>query len=139
MEQETHITLRFDLASGKINLNEIVYKLKHLRDPLMVQILEQIIQGYDDLICDRLSEAHSTAERKGLGRHIRRAYPEKGFCRGHKARKRGYRNYRRQFSTIFGKANIPLRVVECCQCGARYSPLLGALKIGRYDRRETNF
>jgi len=28
MEQEIHITLRFDIAIGKVNLNEIVYRLK---------------------------------------------------------------------------------------------------------------
>jgi hypothetical protein len=30
-------------------------------------------------------------------------------------------------------------VVECCRCGAFYSPLLSALKVGRYARRESNF
>jgi hypothetical protein len=34
MEQEIHITLRFNLANGKVGLNEIVYKLKELRYPL---------------------------------------------------------------------------------------------------------
>jgi hypothetical protein len=33
MEQEIHITLRFNLATGKVGLNEIVYQLKELRDP----------------------------------------------------------------------------------------------------------
>ena len=28
MEQEVHITLRFNLATGKVSLNEIVYELK---------------------------------------------------------------------------------------------------------------
>ena len=40
MQQEIHITLRFDLATGKANLNEVVYELKELRDPLMLKILE---------------------------------------------------------------------------------------------------
>ena len=139
MKQEIHITLCFDLATGKVSLNEIVYKLKQLRDPLMVKILEQILTGYDDLICERLSGTYSSTERKGVGRHGKKDNPESRFCRGRKVRKRGYRNYPRQLSTVFGKVNIPLRVVECCQCGSRYSPLLRALKIGRYDRKESNF
>jgi hypothetical protein len=36
VEQEIHIILRFTLATGKVNLNEIVYRLKELRDPLML-------------------------------------------------------------------------------------------------------
>ncbi len=35
MEQEIHITLRFNLAIGKVNLNEIVYKLKELQNPII--------------------------------------------------------------------------------------------------------
>lgn len=56
MEQEIHITLRFNLAIGKVTLNEIVYRLKELRDPLMLGILDRILRGYDDLISERLSQ-----------------------------------------------------------------------------------
>ena len=48
MEQEIHITLRFTLATGKVGLNEIVYRLKQLRDPPMLRILDQILMGYDN-------------------------------------------------------------------------------------------
>jgi hypothetical protein len=139
MENEIHITLRFDLATGKATLNEIVYRLKQLQNQLMVKILERILTGYDDLICDRLSGTYLSKERKGLGHHAKANDPKEGFCRGRKVRKRGYRHKPREFSTVFGRAKVPLRVVECCQCGARYSPLLHALKIGRYARKESNF
>lgn len=141
MEQEIHITLRFDLASGEVGLNEIVYKLKELQDPLMLKILEEILRGYDDLISERLSrtDKYPSKARKGLGRHVRKGYPQERFCRGRKIRKRGYRKNNRQFSTVFGKLDLRLRVAQCCNCGAYYSPLLSALKVGRYARREMNF
>ena len=41
MEQGIHITLGFKLATGKVNLNEIVYRLKEVRDSLMLQVLEK--------------------------------------------------------------------------------------------------
>jgi hypothetical protein len=74
VEQEIHITLRFTLATGEVNLNEIVYRLKELRDPLMLKILEQVLMSYDDLISERLShtEIYPSKARKGLGRHFRR-------------------------------------------------------------------
>jgi len=40
MGQEIDITLRFNLAPGKVVVNEIVYRLKELRDPLMLKFLE---------------------------------------------------------------------------------------------------
>jgi hypothetical protein len=141
MEQEIHITLRFSLATGKVGLNEIVYKLKELQDPLMLKILERILRGYDDLISERLSrtDIYSTKARKGLGRHLRKGDLEERFCRGRKIRKRGYRKNNRCFSTVFGKLDLRLRVDQCCNCGAYYSPLLSALKVGQYARKETNF
>ena len=141
MEQEIHITLRFNLAIGKVNLNEIVYRLKELQNPLMLRILVGILRGYDDLISERLSQTkiYPSKARKGLGRHIRKGDPAGRFCRGRKIRKRGYRKRPRQFSTVFGKLKLPLRVVECRKCGAFYSPLLSALKVGLYERKEANF
>ena len=36
MKREITITLQYYLATGKVDLNEIVYKLKEVRDPLIV-------------------------------------------------------------------------------------------------------
>lgn len=41
--------------------------------------------------------------------------------------------------TVLGGVSLPIRTVECCRCGARYAPLLSALRIGSYARKETNF
>jgi hypothetical protein len=141
MEQEIHITLRFNLANGKVGLNEIVYRLKELRDPLMLKILETVLMSYDDLISERLSrtDIYPSKARKGLGRHVRKGDPEERFCRGRKIRKRGYRSRPRRFSTVFGKLDLRLRMGQCRSCGAFYSPLLSALQIGRYARKESNF
>jgi hypothetical protein len=141
MEQEIHITLRFNLAIGKVGLNEIVYRLKELREPLMLRILEQILIGYDDLISERLSQTkmYPSKARKGLGRHLRKGDPDGRFCRGRKARKKGYRKHTRKISTVFGTLNLRIRTVECFKCGARYCPLLSALHIGQYSRKEMNF
>ena len=143
MEQQIHITLSFDLATGKANLNEIVYRLEQLRNPLMLRILKEILTTYDDLISERLSHHGGvlppSKARKGLGRHIRKEDPKDRFCHGRRIRKRGYRNRPRIISTVFGKLELPIRVAECCTCGARYSPLLDALKLMPYSRKEEQF
>ena len=56
IKREITITLQYDLAIGKVNLNEIVYRLKEVRDPLMLRILEEILKSYDNLISERLSQ-----------------------------------------------------------------------------------
>ena len=141
IRQEIHITLQFELAIGKVNLNEIVYRLKELRNPLMLEILKSILMGYDDIISERLSRTniYPSKARKGLGRHVRKGAPEERFCRGRKILKKGYRSKPRQISTLFGKLDLPVRKAECCNCGVLYSPLLSALQIDRYARKEANF
>ena len=141
MEREISIALRFKLAIGEVTLNEIVYRLKEFKDDLMLRILEEILKSYDELICERLSQTriYPSKARKGLGRHFKRGDPDGRFCRGRKVRKRGYRRNLRHVSTVFGQLKLPVRVVGCCTCGAFYSPLLSALKVGRYARRESNF
>lgn len=143
MKQQIHITLQFDLAIGKVNLNEIVYRLEQLKNPLMLEILTTILTSYDDQIADRLSPQRGVMTpskmRKHLGRHVRKGDPENRFCHGRCIRKRGYRRQPRVVSTVFGKLRLPLRVGECRVCGARYSPLLDALNITPYSRKESNF
>ncbi len=141
MEREIYTTLLFKLSIGKVGLNEIVYKLKELKDSLLLEILEKVLMNYDDLISERLSQTqiYPSKARKGLGRHIRRGDDEGRYCRGRKIRKRGYRRSPRNISTVFGNLKLKIRTAECCKCGSRYTPLLNALQVERYARREMNF
>ena len=125
MKQLINISLEFEIVIGKVNLNEITYKLREIQSSLMLRILEDILKWYDDLIAERLSQTrgNSSKTRKGLGRHIGKGQPDNRFCRGRKVRKRGYRKHPRQFSTVFGLLKLPVRVVECCKCGALLFPL----------------
>ena len=89
MEREISISLQFGLSIGKVNLNEIVYRLTEIRDSLMLKLLEAILKSYDDLISERLSKTknYPSKARKGLGQHIRkddpgqRGHPLKGLSR----------------------------------------------------------
>lgn len=139
MKRKVNITLQFDLAIGSVNLNEIVYQLKEIQNPLLLKILESILMSYDELICERLSNTklYPSKARKGLGRHFSKG--KQNLCRGRKARRRGFRSKPRKISTVFGVTSFNLRVIECAKCGARYSPLLGALGLERYARKESNF
>ena len=143
MQQQIHITLSFNLATGKVNLNEIVYRLEKLKNNLMLSILKEILTSYDDLISKRLCPQPGVISpsktRKGLGRHVRKADPLGRFCHGRCIRKRGYRNHPRVIATVFGKLKLPIRVAQCRTCGARYSPLLDALNLMPYCRKESNF
>jgi hypothetical protein len=71
------ISLQFDLATGKVNLNEIVFRIKELKDQIMLALLKNILMFYDDLINERLRETKIYPKKmiKGLGRHKRKNDP----------------------------------------------------------------
>jgi|GEM_PF-2392011 len=56
MKQQIYITLQFELAIRKVDLNEIDCRLEKAKNPLMLKTLKTILRGYDDLIADRLSQ-----------------------------------------------------------------------------------
>ena len=41
MKQQIHITLDFELATGKVTLNEIVHRLEQLKNPLLLEVLKR--------------------------------------------------------------------------------------------------
>jgi len=63
MKRCVSITCDFDLAIGKVNLNEIVYRLNEIKDSLMLGILKEILAAYDDLISERLAGRRFTPVR----------------------------------------------------------------------------
>ena len=71
MKYNLNIALDYDISTGKVNLNEIVYRLKELQDSLMLSILEKILESYDGLISERLSKRYPSKARHGLGQPSR--------------------------------------------------------------------
>jgi hypothetical protein len=141
MKREITITLDYSLAIGKVNLNEIVYQLKELRDPLMLEILKEILTNYDDFIVTRLKTPKISPGKteKELSQHKKKGAPQGEYCEEQKIQKRGYRATPKHITTAFGTLFLPIRYVECCRCERRYSPLLNALQVEPYSRREINF
>ena len=101
MEGEITIALQLKLAIGDVTLDEIVCRLKEFRSDLMLRILAEILENYDDLICERLTQTriYPSKARRGLGRHFNKDDPEGRWCQGRKARKRAYRSNFRHLLT----------------------------------------
>ena len=139
MEQGISIALSFKLATGEVTLHEIVYRLQKMQNDLMLKTLEEILKWYDEVIAELLSCRNSctSSARRGLGAHSRKDNASKR-CRGRKAQKIGYRQTPRTIKTVFGTLHLPVRQMRCCICGKSFSPLLNALQLGAYARRESN-
>jgi len=138
MKSNLIIQLFFELATGQVNLNEIVYQLKEIGNQILLKMLEAILMAYQEEIVELLTGKHFPEERRGLGYHQRKDDPKGRRCGGRKVKKRGFRGKPRKIKTVFGELELKIREVECIKCGARYCPLLNALGIEKYSRKEGN-
>ena len=66
MKQSIIITLGYELAIGEVGLNEIVYRLKGIRDKIMLAILGEVLRKYEDVITERLTGNYSASDCEGL-------------------------------------------------------------------------
>jgi hypothetical protein len=132
---KVQIELGFNWEVGKLNLNEIVYKVDEMADQLLRQVVEKLAEAYQEEVVERLRPGHSSSERAGLGRHSLKGAQNKP-CSCRKVRLKGFRATPRCINGKFGQLRIRLQVVECLGCGKRFSPLLDALGIEPYAGHE---
>ena len=122
MDSKVEIELGFNWKVGRVNLNELVYRVDEQVPALVCQILEKLIERYQQIVVERLSRPHSSTERAGLGRHRRKGGACR-FCAGRRVVKRGYRRSPRCINSKYGRLMVRLQEVECVLCGARFPPL----------------
>ena len=132
---EVKIELGFNWEVGKLNLNEIVYRVDELADELLRQVVEQVAEAYQKVVVERLKPGHPSPERGGLGRHVLKGDSGR-LCRCRRVKLKGFRSAPRCINSKFGQLRIRLQVVECLGCGKRFSPLLDALGIEPYAGHE---
>lgn len=139
MKTNIIVQLPYDLTIGQVNLNEIVYQVKEIQNEVCLDIIKAVVLEYQEEIVERLTENKFPEKRKGLGFHQRKDDLQGRRCGGRKVRKRGFRSQPRVIKTVFGDLKLNLREVECLKCKARFCPLLNALEIEHYERKEGNF
>ena len=132
---KVQIDLGFKWELGKLNINEMVYRVDELAPEILTQVIEQLAMAYQEEVTGRLMPGHSSQERVGLGRHEVKS-AEGGLCRGRCVKKKGFRRRFRCIKSKYGMIRIRLQRVECLTCGKQYYPLLDAMKIEPYMGHE---
>lgn len=135
MEMIAQMDLKVKWEIGKVNINEMAYRIDKLVPQIAMQLLEHTIHAYQEEIVNRLLPGHSSQDRAGLGRHTEKGSKDV-LCRGRTVRRRGRRWRHRRIKSKYGDVWINLRVVECLRCGKQFSPLLDALGIDPYQRHD---
>ena len=135
MDSKVEIELGFNWNVGKVNLNELVYRVDEMVPGLVCQVLEKVVENYQEVVVERLNRPHSSEARTGLGRHQRKGEPRR-LCNGRRVVRQGYRRSPRCINSKYGTLRVRLQEVECVLCGARFCPLLDALGLEPYERSD---
>ena len=91
---KVEIELGFKWEVGKVNLNELVYRVDKLAPEILTQLIEQLAMAYQEEVTERLMAGHSSKERAGLGKHEVKAEAGR-LCRGRCVKKKGFRHHPR--------------------------------------------
>lgn len=132
---KVQIDLGFKWEVGKLNLNELVYRVDEIAPEILTQVIEQLVMAYQEEVTKRLLPGHGSGERAGLGKHEVKGETGRS-CRGRCVKKKGFRHHPRSIKSKYGMIRFRLQIVECLTCGKQYCPLLGAMKIEPYMGHE---
>jgi hypothetical protein len=135
MQSKVIVELGFNWNIGKVNLNELVYRVDEKLPEWVCQILVALVEHYQQQVVERLTRPHRSHERAGLGRHRLKGHADRG-CRGRCMVRRGFRGQPRCVESKYGRLSFRLQEVECLRCGARFCPLLEALDLEPYQRAD---
>lgn len=132
---KVHIDLGCKWEVGKLNINELVYRVDELAPEILTQVIEQLVTAYQEEVTERLLPGHGSRERSGLGKHEVKG-EEGRACRGRCVKKKGFRHHPRSIKSKYGMIRFRLQIVECLTCRKQYCPLLDAMKIEPYMGHE---
>lgn len=120
---------------GKLNLNELAYRVDNLAPELLTKLEEQLIEEYQREVIKLLQRGNDSQEKTEWGRHEIKGQPGV-FCSCRRVKRKGFRSRPRCIKGKYGMLRFRLQVVECLECGKQFCPLLTALQIEPYARHE---
>lgn len=133
MEMEITISLSVSIADEGANVNEICQQVKKTMQEVKIKVPEQIIEGMQEDIIERLTTPSGRVAKKGLGKHKQKGNDEV-YCKHRTFRKKGFRVNPRHLKTDIGELELHLHQIECRGCGKKLIPLLDSLDLSPRQR-----
>jgi len=130
MEMELAISLGVSIDESGANLNEICAAVQEtVRGELATRVAEEVIDGLQVDLRERLCTPSGRKAKKGLGGHEVKKEPGKR-CRIRTFVKQGYRPEPRKVKTDVGQVAFKVGYVSCAGCDRKFSPIIEMLEIG---------
>ena len=126
-ETTIEIAFRVKVSEGGANVNEILQAVRGVLQELGVRLVVAIIEWMQEVFRDRLC-GRDRAAKKGLGGHGDKKHPRRK-CGGREFVKEGYRAELRGLNTELGRVEFRVGYVSCVECGKKWAPILGLLKL----------
>lgn len=129
MEMELAISLHVKIDGSGANLNEICAAVQEtIRGELSVRVTEEIIEGLQEDVRERLCTSSGREAKKGLGSHEKKGEAGRR-CRIRTFVKQGHRRESRKVKTDVGEISFEVGYVQCVECEKKFTPILDVLEI----------
>jgi len=130
------VTLRFEvnIEGDRANANEIFLAVNDAIRDGGSKLSLMVLEGYQDQVVELLCSASGRSAKKGLGGHEMKG--EKGRkCRCRTFKRAGnWSDEKKLVGELFSVKFRPA-LVECGQCGKRFTPVIDALELDAYQGR----
>ena len=129
MEMELTISPEVRIDESGANINEICAAVQEtIRGELAVRVTEEVIEGLQENVRERLCTSSGREAKKGLGSHLTKGEVG-GRCRIRTFVKQGYRGEARRVKTDVGEITFEVGYVQCVGCEKKFSPIMDVLEI----------
>jgi len=120
------------MPEDRANANEIFDASGKIMKKFNKMLLEQIIEAYQEKIVDILCSKSGLVAKKGLGKHPVKGNKSK-LCRCRTFTRSGYWQDKRTLRGEFGSVDFFPAIIQCSNCGKRFTPVLAALELEAYQ------
>lgn len=132
MEFRVEIELNVNMPEDRANANEIFKASGECMCDCFEQLATQVIEAYQEQVVSILCSRSGMVAKKGLGRH-RGKGGDGALCRCRTFTRSGYWQDDRSLHGEYGTVRFRPAIVRCVKCGKRFTPVLDALELDRYQ------
>ena len=133
MEMMIHFAVAVNIEGDRVNANEIFRSVKETMGPVSEQLAFQVVQGYEARVVELLCTPSGSVAKKGLGRHEKKGQ-DGVWCRHRRFERAGRWGHTRRLRGEVCAVEFEPAMVKCLGCGKRFTPVLDALELARYQR-----
>lgn len=134
MRMIVHLELEVKIEGDRTNASEIFLAAGEALREAEGQVVQKVVEGYQEEVVSTLCLASGRKAKKGLGGHQVKGDPNRR-CRYRRFGRAGYWSHTKLLCGPRNVVEFRPAMIQCLACGKRLTPILDGLELEAYQRR----